>query len=167
MKVKTERKMIDDLDVQVTQIAAMPSLDLLAKLGDLVGPAMAQIAGLLPGENSPGQINAAALSPVVESIFQQIGKQGIRPVLSSILSCVVVWEEGKSLPLSDEKVVNGVFTGRLLTLAQVVRFSLEVNYGDFFELLRSVVGDKMAKLSSSTQISNVTGRSGDSGLRAS
>lgn len=122
MGLRTETRTIDGLDVTTTQLPAMRASVLFAKLGRIVGPALAQL----------GTTNLGGL---VGLVFQNLSPADVPALTQEILASTTVLLDSKAVPLGQPGMIDLVFSeqGRLPALLKVLRFSLEVNYSDFFD----------------------------------
>jgi hypothetical protein len=138
MGQKTEKKTIGELTYTTTQLPAMKALALSTRLGRAIGPALAEAAGL------SGDASVSKLGPAVTALFSRLDGAEAQALTRDILAATSVEMDGKVIPLGDAAMVDHVFTGKLQDLFAVIRFSLEVNFSDFFAALASAGADALA-----------------------
>lgn len=132
MGVKTEKATIGGLDVRTTQLPAMRAFSLLTKVGRILAPVLSGATALL---DSKGNLNldkdVSALAPVLGEALGALEDQGAAELAAAILVQTSVVYEGKLLELGQAHHIDLVFTGRLMTMLQVLAWVLKVNYADF------------------------------------
>jgi hypothetical protein len=160
MPFKSETRILDGdppLEVTTTQLPALRAFDLMVVLGRVMGPTLFQAVRL------NDEMDVQELSPLVEGVFARLGNGDGRALIQQILSNTSVKaKDGTAVVLNGPGVIDAVFSGRLPNLMQAVRIALELNYGNFTDIISaalSIVG----KSSSSTMKSKTSGQSGDSG----
>ena len=129
--LKTDSRVIDDLDVKTTQLPALRSFTLFTKLGRIISPALEQAADLFSGK-SLATMEVSAIAPALAALFEQLKPDETKDLVHDILENTVVVLDGKLYDLSSDDVINHVFTGRFRAMLSTMAFALEVNYSDFF-----------------------------------
>jgi len=122
MNLKMEPLALDGLRFETTQYAAMRSLTLLARLAKSVGPALAAV-------------KSSDLSTDFGVIAGALAQ--LEPAEAASLTCellagtVAVLSDGARVSLLDQRAIDRIFTGRLMTLFRVLAHAIKVNYADF------------------------------------
>lgn len=126
MALKTETRDIDGLTVTSTQLPAMRSFALMARLGKVIAPAL----GMVEGVSLTSGIGA--LAPALAQLFAQLDGAEAESLAREVLASTSVVVDGRRLELSRTEMINLAFEGRIKTMLATLKFALEVNYGDFF-----------------------------------
>ena len=121
--IQTKKKNIEGLDVEVTQLPAMRALEVFARLGNMISPAIPHLSGLT--------LESDAI-PLLGALLRHVDPPVLLSLSKDVLSNTRVLVDGKMIPLSDNDLINLAFNGRLKALVQTIRFALEVNFSDFF-----------------------------------
>lgn len=131
MGLKSESRNIDGLEVRSSQLPALRTLALSARLGRVAAPALSKMGGLTL------KSNVADLLPAIMDLCTRLEEGEIESLACEILAATSVQvDEGrgpKLIELNNRQAINGVFSGRFKTLLYVIMFALEVNYSDFFD----------------------------------
>lgn len=127
--LKSETTTIDGTEFTTTQLPAMASFELLAKLVKQVGPALALIASA--DENTPIEDIAPALMHSLAGLDPAVAKQLVVELLSSTQALVRNNGELRLVPLNKSENVDLVFSGKLKQMFLVLGHALKVHYGDF------------------------------------
>lgn len=144
---KTETRVIGGLDVTVTQFDAMRSLGLTARLGKILVPA------LIAAEGVSMQDDVRALAPALAELFSNLDPAGAQDLARQLTAGTAVVKEGKQFSLGSDDAINLAFDGDLRTLLEVMKFSLEVNFGDFFSGAPAVADEPGAEIKSGASAS--------------
>lgn len=126
MALKTERREIDGIALVSTQLPAMRSFRLLARLGRALAPAVGALRGVTLG------MDATVLAPAIAAIFEHLGPDEAVTLALAALQSTVAIVDGKQVELTSETLLDIAFNGKPLALLGAVRFALEVNFADFF-----------------------------------
>jgi hypothetical protein len=118
MSVKTETREIEGLTVMSTQLPAMRAYSVFAGLLKIAGPALSGISNV----QNIGDLDISALCT---GVAENTG------LALELLASTEVILDGRKVSLATEDGVNLVFSGRLMTMLQTLKFALEVNFRDF------------------------------------
>ena len=152
-----------EFELTVTQFEAMQGLPLAIKVGQIIGPALSQFIGF------SGEDEVEELVPAIQSFFSTLKPAEITELVRELLGGSHAIVNGKMIDFVaastreiNEKL-NAVFGSSIISLIKACAFSVEVNFRDFFDLLRGLnLAKPVAKLSSLTKQSSKNGESGDS-----
>lgn len=120
MGLKTERRTIDGLEIEVTQFSALRGLEMAARTARAYAPVLV----------SGGKADAAG----VAVLFSEMAPGELRSLVGDLLASSTARHEGKLVALDSEERIARVFEGRLPALLKAAAFAAEVNFGDFFVL---------------------------------
>lgn len=159
--LRIEKKTIGDLEITVTQFPALKSFSLLARLGKVIAPALGKVQGLTL------ESDVSALGPALAELFSRLDEADASALVRDVLASSHAVYDGKLVPLDRAETIDLVFSGRMRLLLEVLRFALEVNYGDFFGgALAAAPDQKAASQSTSTRTLPRRGQRGDSGSKS-
>jgi hypothetical protein len=133
MALKNDTRIIDGLEVRTSQLPALRSLALSARLGRVAAPALAALGA------SGGSLKGAgeALIPALTDLCSRLSEGEVESLACDILAATsVVIDDGKGprvLTLNNRQMIDLAFAGRFKTMLLVIGFALEVNYADFFD----------------------------------
>lgn len=134
MPLKTERKNIDGHDVAVTQFAGRKNLSLLVELAAFAGPA---IAKAIPKEaKSKEEVldSSIDIAGVVNELVVNMTQDKVDGLVRRMLASTFVSDR----PLDDAEF-DRIFAGEgIWTLPKILRFVIDVNYGNFSALAGTV-----------------------------
>lgn len=142
MAVKTETKTItmdgESRELTVTQLPAMVAVRLFARLGRIVGPALAlMLKGGQVDKDGHVLIDETKISAAISSLFEHATEAELESLIKVLLfdsgARVQVADDAgqlQSLPVKD--VFASAFAGDMGAVADAVGFALKVNYGNFF-----------------------------------
>jgi len=125
MALETKEKLIGKNTYKVTQLGAVTGRKVFAKLMGLVGPAMAVAAG------------EGGVEKALASLFSGLDDANMDYFCDQFAPNTMVSTGGKLFKLSD--IFDLHFAGNYGELASWLLFSLEVNFGDFLDVLKSRV----------------------------
>jgi len=145
MAIQSKTETIDGLEFTTTQLPAMDSFNLLAKLTKLLAPILEGADGLsLDSELSE-------LAPLLGGALSQLEDGGASKLALEVLGNTSVIVNDAIVGLNTAEKINAVFGGRLLTMLKAMGFALKVNYADFFDsALVQKASAEAAKASDST-----------------
>ena len=128
---KKETRTIDGLEFTCIQLPALKAFTLASRLAKGLAP--------LLGTSKLGMnTDLKELGSVLASSLNQFPPVELQSILKELLACCSVKfpSEGEDrwIQLVDDKSINLVFEGRLASMFKVGRFSLEVNFADFFDV---------------------------------
>lgn len=134
---------IDGTTYVVAALPAMQAVRLWHRLVKALGPALSKLVGAFVGTSRGGfelekvdlaDVDLDALGAAVATFFDSLPEEKFDAMIRDLLSTVVV--QGSSVALS--KSIDAHFRGNLSAMFRLAGASLEVNFGDFLDVLRSV-----------------------------
>lgn len=125
MKLKTQSKYIDDLEITITQLPPIRAFKLLPKLGRVIGPAISEAM-----KNGKSGDSLLTLGPALALVSES----ELEPLMKELFSTAraKVPNPDRLVALNSDEAINEVFAGNLLMMVKALIFSVEVNYGSFF-----------------------------------
>ena len=163
----TQTRIIEGLEIHVSQLPARRALRLRNYLLRTLAPGLEEM-GDLTGEEEA----TSALVSALGRLIRELTDEQYDHICAELFSSACVKVNNVLLPMKDESTVDSIFTGKIFAYDKAMIFALEVNYKDFFSEIASKLRDLFAKAaqlsqSFSPENSKSSGRSGDSGLKAS
>jgi len=137
MSKKIQSKKIDGIEFTVQQMPGMASIRFLAVMGQKIGPALSVVGRELQGVKSLKDLNEGSIGAIVAASFLNITPDDAEAITRELVSMATAVEGGKSRDLSVE--FDDFFQGRPMLVFKVLGFSLEVNYGSFFDFVRALM----------------------------
>lgn len=161
----TRSKVVKDLSIQVHQHGARDAYRLLAVLGRTVGPmlneVMSTVADLKKQLPEGEEITASTEIPneLIGKLFGSIDPDEIIPLAMQLLAHTLITVDDEVLDMSQGADFDKVFSGkRLALLPPVLKFSIEVNFSDFFSgALSNLKGDQEDSASKSLKSASPSG----------
>ncbi len=132
--LKTQTKEIDGFQVTSTQLDVWRALRLFTRLGKIVSPALAKAKDVTMFSD------VRQLAPAFGELFSQVDGDVAEDLARAMLESTVIVVDGKQIPLNSREMFMTAFNGRLETLLAVMRFSFEVNFGDFWQGVARLAG---------------------------
>jgi len=132
MGLKRETRVIGGVELTCLQFSAMKSYRLFARLGKIVGPALAAMSGAKLAEEF-SETDFSELTPALSELLSRLADdEEIVPLLLKQTSCSF---KGVQTFLSSEALIDSVFEGEsgFKDLLMALKLSLEVNFGYFFK----------------------------------
>lgn len=129
---------IDGLTYSVSQLPASRGLEMFGKLAGLLGPAA--LEALAKGASFDKDLQT--LAPAAVMLFARLQPGDLTAIAKELLGPATV----DNTPLEKQFEVH--FQGRILHLFKVLVFAIEVNFGDFFDVLGAFGGKSKAPASS-------------------
>lgn len=114
--------------VITTQFQPMKAYGLIARLGKVAGPALAELGGVDLANGL--QSDMASIGPAVSKLLAGVAED--IPLALELLKNSAVIVDGKDIALLDSAKVNKAFAGNLPAMFATLKFVLEVNFADFF-----------------------------------
>lgn len=140
MALKRETREINGLEVTSTQLPVLRQYKLMARLGRLLAPALGRIEGL---DKLSVTDDVSKLMPALSELFMKLDETELMSLARDLLAGTQVKVEDQLYSLADDKTINNVFAGNLKAMLGSMKFSVEVNFGDFFgDALASVKSDE-------------------------
>lgn len=141
MGPKTDSKEIGGRKFTVTALSGWSSFKTSRRLAALLGPAAGALFSEVGGAESLGDMEVTdllkGLGPGMEALFSRLTETELVEVTKLLLATATVEVEGKAV-----KVIDGfdlLFHGQSAQVWALLIFAVEVNYGDFSELLGGLV----------------------------
>lgn len=130
-------------------VRAFPPLQGLKLYGDLQKAITAALKGSLTSNSETedmkeallgAQINVGAiLAQLGESFNGEVLAQFSERLLDAEYVSVKIKGEEEAIMLTED-VINELFTGKLVDMLKLEKFIIEVNFGDFFDLIPNLSG---------------------------
>lgn len=137
MGTKTETRTIDGMTFELSQLDGWTGLRMSARLGRLLGPA---IAGVLTSakklESGETDIPPESIGRALALLFEQLTPSELESLTRDLLQGAVYEHPKGRVPLLE--VYSEVMRGKLGTAMALVRWSIEFN--GFFDLARGLLG---------------------------
>lgn len=138
-RVSDERE-IDGFRYLVQQLPAGQGMKLLMDVGKVLGPALAALTG---GESTSVEsfldrdLSKLRLDVVAKALFDDMDSDFVLSIINRLggSSWVFIADEGGGTPRKKQltgPVFDVHFQGRLMAMLKWAKFSLEVQFGDFF-----------------------------------
>lgn len=129
---ESKQSNIDGITVTVVMLPAKRARNLLRRIMSVAAPAVTKALG---NANSLEDIDLGSLSDAATLFFDRLPEEALDAITDPLLEeCTLQKGDriGTCAQIGDE-----LFAGKLLTLGKVIKFALEVNYGDFLGALKS------------------------------
>lgn len=147
MAQATQTKRIGERDFTVTALSGWASLRTYRRLFAVLAPSLG--AGfenmgesLAKLEGGLGNMEAekllGAIGPILSTLFEKLTEAEMEALAKALLSNATVVEKGQTVRVLDGFEL--LFQGQVAEILQLLVFSVEVNYGDFFALLAGLRG---------------------------
>jgi hypothetical protein len=169
MPFKQETRILDGdppLEITFTQLPATAALDLLVVLARVLGPAA------MDATKFHEDMDVSLLAPLIERLFLRVGSGDAQIIMREVLAnaSVKVVPGKPPVVLNTKEMIDMVFTGRLPNLIEAVKAGIEVNYGNFLDIIsvlfRGTPLEGQSSKLTSIQTSPDIGSSGISGKKA-
>jgi len=125
--LKTETKLVGKYNVTTTQLMGRRALKLMAKIGDVVAPALAKAEGITSGDD------IAKLAPALSALFRALSQQDLDALLLEIFPSTSVQVGERITPLTSGTAIDSVFGGDWWGIVRVAAAAIIVNFADFTE----------------------------------
>ncbi len=126
--MKTEKRIIEGVDITVAQFPALRGLRLMTRLGALLSPVLAALDG---AESISLKSDVSVLAPLFSRLFCELTPDAAVSLAGELLANSYAVVDEKKVELSDASRIDIVFDGNLAGLLKACAFSLEVNFMDF------------------------------------
>lgn len=120
---ETQTKIIDGMEVSVSQLPARRAMKMFNRLGRVFGPALGKIMASSP--DGLKTMNIGAMGDAVAMLFEKFTDSEQDFIMNELLATAVV-DNKPLMPIFDT-----MMRGKTLTVYKLLAFALEVNYGDF------------------------------------
>lgn len=157
--IEAKSKEIDGMTFEFMPLMATPAREMLDKLINKLGPS---VASALEGLSTAKEFSLEddVVSKLLPAVSGSLGGglrgfcEALQPsfhkeLVDSFFKNVTVEDEGKKLPLKNQ--AEFIFATKLLTETKVLAWCLEVQYSDFFELLKQGLASATLSLTKKTQ----------------
>lgn len=140
----SDKRTIDGLEFTTTMLPARRASRLGARLLRLAGPVLRRLGGIKMGDD------VGELIPALFVIFETISDDELESLQAEILCGTSVKmklpgdKQARNVDMVDGDMIDLIFTGRLATMYKAMKFAVEVNFSDFFDVLRSAAAKKKA-----------------------
>ncbi len=131
MARNAEKKSIDGITFEVTQLGFKKGRQLFVRLLKLVGPSLAHVA------DSAKSIKEIPLVPMIKAAVERLEDEDFDWIADVLGETTRFSENGTQWPFLNAANREDLFAGRLTLFGRWVWFALEVNYADFFAALKS------------------------------
>ena len=135
MARKTEKRTIDGITFEVTQLGFAKSRQAFVRLAKAVGPALAKIADSAPSLADMRKIAPGSLAEAVETLISNVGDSDLEWFADVFGSVTRYSVDGERWPFLRAEDREELFSGRILLFFAWLAFALEVNYSDFLSVL--------------------------------
>lgn len=118
-ELKEETRELGGINFTVVQFPAMKALEVMVVLQNM----------------TPGASPDTDLSTAARAAMSKMDPKAMKQMVLDVLQCTTAHIPGttKLIPLTSQKEIDQVFSGKLKLLFEVIGFAIEVNYGDFKE----------------------------------
>lgn len=146
--LEAQTETIDGTAFTISPLPAMKAFLMLQRLGKVLGPALARVAGAVKGD----AVDGAGAADALVLLFSGLPPEELETIVRDLLAgSLVLGEGGKAAPLmtggaNGKGVFDVVFQGRMGTLFKLLAFAIRVNYRDFFDALSGKLGAVAAKM---------------------
>lgn len=139
MSLKVESLEIEGLDVTCSQLPAIKAYSVFARLGKVIGPALGALADV---DVSKEMDDLEAMAPALSLLLSKLAED--TDLIMPLLSTCEVRKDGKQILLKDESSINRAFAGNFKAMLLTLKFSLTVNFSDFFAEGLAALGNQKA-----------------------
>jgi hypothetical protein len=138
MGIEPQTKIIDSNEVYVLPLLGETATLVFYQLQKCIAPAIVQALGALNISSGKkidvkkifdSEIDIASLSGAIDSIHEKMKAAEWLSFLKTALSRTTVNDRA----VGDKAHFDEIFSGKILLLYKVLWFTLEVNFGDFFD----------------------------------
>lgn len=147
-------KTIDGVTVTVQQLPGMRGVRMLHRLTKAVGPALAaslvgfkSVKSLKDLGNADVGAIVGGLGDAVQKLFDNLTEAELEQLITDLLEGALVELEGQTIPLT-RPIFDKVMTGRAHVALGFTVFAIEVNYGNFTDVVRKFSAPFLAEMKS-------------------
>jgi hypothetical protein len=155
---KTRSIQLNGHTFNVTQLPAMRALKLFQRLGKTAGPALAHglaSAATMVNDEEP---DLSGLAVAVGMLFDRLSESEVEGLTRELLASATY--DGSSMVMSN---FDALFQGELPSLFKLLAFALEVNFGNFKDVLTGLVRMGQAQVFSLNASARTSKRAGPLG----
>lgn len=138
--MKAREKIIDGYKVTVNPFYATEGLSLQMRLLNLLGEPLKKLIAGVEAISLDAQLDMASLGEALGGLLSKFDEETATLVKRLVANCYIDMVDettGKQVSYSCKEHFEIVFSGRYALLYKVAWFVLEVNYADFFDLLKN------------------------------
>ena len=128
--IETKKKIIDGSEFMVRQYGARLGGRIKIRIAKLVGPALATMMDAKKDQQSTN-VQPEILEKALTTFMEGLSAEDYDSLIMQMIPGYV-WKDEKEI---TEKTFDSEFAGNYSTLYKLLWFILEVNYGDFLELI--------------------------------
>lgn len=147
MARQTRVVQIGDLSFEIQQLPAMRATLLLARVSATLTPALAKAGGAVNGGIE--DLDLDALSDAARVLFEKATPAEVETVLRELFSTVFIAKGEARSPLMPE--FDRYMQGEILAILTLAKEAFEVNYGDFFDAAKRMLGARKATAASKSK----------------
>lgn len=150
--LKTERRTIDGLDIQISQLPAMQSLLLWSRICGLAVPTLGDAVASIPKNqlSMQGLMDRSdgleILGKALGGLFKALTPSELESLTRELLSTAQIIQNGRTADLMT--VFDEVFRGRIDSILKTLVFAIQVNYGSFRNVLSALAAKQAGQPSS-------------------
>ena len=152
----SDKRTIDGLEFTTTMLPARRASRLGARLLRLAGPVLKKLGGIKMGDD------VGQLIPALFVLFESVSDDELESLQAEILCGTSVKmslpgeKKPRNVDMVDGDMIDLVFTGRLATMYKAMKFAVEVNFSDFFDVLRNAAAKRKGSAAPETPGSSET-----------
>jgi hypothetical protein len=152
MGLKTQTIQIGQHTYAVTQLPGWRAMEVWYSLVSSAGPAVARVAAGAVGARTMGDINMLEVSDGLGVLFTRLPWTEFQKLLKDLLATATV-DGGSTMVLSQ---FDTLFQGDCMAVLSLAKFALEVNYGNFTDVLLKLAAAGVGGLSKPTAAPSVS-----------
>ena len=141
---QSKTKTIDGIQFTVNQLPVMVACKLTPRIARTFAP-------LISAVPLTGDVANVDAGPPLEAFFELMTGDELEYLITTFKQTAYAVLDGKRWELSDSTGFDAVFDGRLLTLFKFLYFAFEVNYQDFYDVLKGALGTGLKVLASKSK----------------
>lgn len=148
-QLQSQTKAIAGRQFEVFKLPPLDANDVLIEIVEVVGPALGKLADASTKAKKTSildlELDEIEVGDAIEFIARSLTKERLRSLIGTMST--VTHCDGKRLT----EVFDIVFRGDLAAMYQWLFFAIEVNFGNFFDFLRSAIGRGREVVSQASQ----------------
>lgn len=136
------------IDISVTQLPPMRAFRFLARMVKALGPTLGDLVPAYIAAEGKGALGHFMKKTSVQGFgaaLAQIDVNEMEWIIRESMSTASTTMNGKRVDLGSQELLDAVFDGALPSMLKAVWFSLQVNFGNFSELLPAASPDSEPK----------------------
>lgn len=136
-KLRKQSRQIDGVTFDVGLLPVSAGRAVLVRLTHLFGGGLAAAVR----SSGEGKAEVGALGGAVSGLLERLNTEDLDWLCDQLATVTTVTHaDGRRQPLTHDGVMDEVFAGRYMLLAQWLQFCVEVNYSDFFVAAKRAIG---------------------------